>query len=209
MPAEVALGATEVVATGATSERTASAALEVLDSPVVIAPVIELDRTEAEVGDVVTVTLSAFTPSGDVALVLGDGIQLGTIAVDADGRGSFEFTVPTTVQIGALEIVATDAATGQSASAALEIVGQSTEEPGDDQPGTEEPGDDQPGTDEPGDDRPGAQDPGTQPGAGDPKTDAKDGGLAATGAGDFTAVAALAGLLVLAGAGTLMARRKR
>ena len=128
--------------------------------------------------------------------------------VDADGRGSFEFTVPTTVQIGALEIVATDAATGQSASAALEIVGQPTEEPGDDQPGTEEPGDDQPGTDEPGDDRPGAQDPGTQPGAGDPKTDAKDGGLAATGAGDFTAVAALAGLLVLAGAGTLMARRK-
>ena len=79
-----------------------------------------------------------------------------------------------------------------------------TEEPGD-EPGTEEPGTKEPGTKEPGAEKPVAEKPAQDARA----VDAGKGGLANTGA-ELPAVASILAMLSLfAGAGLLVARRRK
>ena len=71
---------------------------------------IALSAASGEQGEKITVTLSDFAPSASVSLSFGD-TELGSVTVDENGAGTYEFTVPA-VEPGTYQVTTDPAGSG-------------------------------------------------------------------------------------------------
>ncbi|KAJ1683278.1 hypothetical protein LUZ63_021505 [Rhynchospora breviuscula] len=103
------------------------------DSPAPSDAALTLSASTVKVGDTVTLDLTGFEPSSDIAVELHSTPQpLGTVRTDALGAGRLSFVVPV-VEAGAHDVVASDAWGGQ-VTARLSVA-SSAPSPGVEQPG--------------------------------------------------------------------------
>ena len=91
--------------------------------PTGTAPSISLDHSSGPVGDTVVVTGQGFTPNKSASLSFhSNPVGLGSVAVSGSGTFTKTITVPN-VPLGAHEVVATDVASNDTASAAFTVTG--------------------------------------------------------------------------------------
>ncbi len=172
---------------------------------------VEVPENKVKQGEDVVFVGSKFRAGDNVKVeVFSDPQDLGTVVADSDGAATKNWTVPADFPAGEHTVKFTSESTGAEAKTTMTV----EEVPAEEEPGTEEPGD-EPGTEEPGTKEPGTKEPGAEkPVAEKPAQDARavdagKGGLANTGA-ELPAVASILAMLSLfAGAGLLVARRRK
>lgn len=157
---------------------------------------VTLDTASVVAGGSVTVSGSGFTPDAGLTIELrSTPVQVGTVTADAAGAFRTSVTVPAATPAGAHRIVVIDGS-GRETEAALAVTALPVVE----QPGTGDSDDTSGG---------GGTSPGTGTGTDGTGTGTgSDGGLATTGADSMPLVVA-ALLLLTAGAGMLVIRRRR
>lgn len=172
-------------------------------------PVLSVTQDSVEAGGSFDVSGSGFEPGQTVTVVLGDGIELGTAVVNAEGEISGTFTVPanTAAAAYALMIVSSDGAVLASAELVVtepdDSTGPTDPDPTDPDPTDPDPSDPDP-SDGSGDNGTGDGDDagaGTDDGAGDRGAD----GIPVTGGSIIPVTAAL--LLLAAGIVLFVLRR--